>query len=374
MTDPRTKLNGLLGPTETVINKQIVDIRSEFNQVTNNKQYSTISQNFAFHIDDKLIIESPTSGIIGTFPNPSKANKGAKCCWISLNSNPITLRAVDGKINGQDYIISQQTGSFEAECDGKIGWYIKGSSGGSATGAIGPTGPRGVTGAIGPQGSPGPTGPTGPIGPTGPVPSISPFDITYDVQDFTTPGSGTWNKPSGNILSIRVLVWGGGSGGSGGAGKNSLGGSENGGNGGGGGGFFERTFQDSDLLSSESYVVGAGGAGGAGGSNSEGTPGSPGGLSSFGTTVLVTAYGGGGTTSPPREVVEEESDLQVHPLRSLADNQERTHLLEVLMRDLVVVTAGLQVLLEMLVDIQFTVEAGELAGKIRRLMHQPVGS
>jgi len=126
-----------------------------------------------------------------------------------------------------------------------------------------------------------------------PLPPTSPGTrvFTYD-----TPGTYTWQKPSGNYSLAIVQCWGGGGGG--GPAVDVGGGESFGGNGGGGGGYAKKTFQFSAVPSSVAVTVGAGGTGilapfrmnTTGPKNT--TTGGNGGASSFGT--YLTAYGGGG--------------------------------------------------------------------------------
>ena len=118
---------------------------------------------------------------------------------------------------------------------------------------------------------------------------------TLDIQVFITAGAGTWIYPTSFTPSVvQVVMWGGGGGGGAGA---SLATSTviKGGGGGGGGCFAERVFKASDLNANQSLNVGSAASAGAhGGAGNAGGDGGPGGNSTFGTTVLFTAYGGGG--------------------------------------------------------------------------------
>lgn len=112
---------------------------------------------------------------------------------------------------------------------------------------------------------------------------------TARVDSYTSPGAVSWSKQTG-AKSITVIAYGAGGGGGGGAGG-AAGSVRGGGGGGGGGAYASKTFQASDLGSSETVTVGTGGSGGSGGSSSAGGVGSAGGNSSFGAHLI--AYGGG---------------------------------------------------------------------------------
>ena len=117
-----------------------------------------------------------------------------------------------------------------------------------------------------------------------------------DLQVFTTPGAGTWTKPTTFTPTFtKVIAYGAGGGGGGGS-SNTGAVVRSGGCGGGGGARAERTYRTADLSATESISVGTGGtAGTAGASGADGGAGGAGGNTTFSSgTKLLTAYGGGG--------------------------------------------------------------------------------
>lgn len=127
-----------------------------------------------------------------------------------------------------------------------------------------------------------------------------------DIQDFTTPGTNTWTKPSwassDSTATTRVACVGGGGGGASGA-VEASGTAALGGGAGGGAAFAAATFKTSALASTETVTVGAGGTGGAAlTSTGSGKSGNNGSDSSFGSLLVAYAgagglpgnYGGGG--------------------------------------------------------------------------------
>jgi hypothetical protein len=127
-----------------------------------------------------------------------------------------------------------------------------------------------------------------------------------DIQWFTTPGTATWNKPTGAQV-VQVVVCGGG--GAGGSGAINTASTPSGGNGGAGGGVTQRVFTAADLTSMVTVTVGAGGTGAAAITGTSSTVGNPtgssypagvGGSSSFGAYTIATGGGqghGGGISS-----------------------------------------------------------------------------
>jgi hypothetical protein len=117
---------------------------------------------------------------------------------------------------------------------------------------------------------------------------------TTDVQIFTTPGSNTWNKPSGAKSITATLIGGGGGGGAGRRGAAAT--IRCGGGGGGGAGWGQIEFPASIIASSETVTVGAGGTAGtaATADNTNGGSGGAGGASSFGQWIQVGGGSGGG--------------------------------------------------------------------------------
>lgn len=122
---------------------------------------------------------------------------------------------------------------------------------------------------------------------------------TYSRNVQVLTSSGTWNKPSGLVLLEVICIGGGGGGGSGA--KAAAGSLARGGGGASPGNICWGSFRESDLSSSEDYIVGAGGVGGAsqttnGGGNNAG---SDGGNTFFAgsapNNALVRADGGNGS-------------------------------------------------------------------------------
>lgn len=124
---------------------------------------------------------------------------------------------------------------------------------------------------------------------------------TADIQVFSTAGATSWTKPTGAKI-VEVYIAGGGGGGGSGR-KQSSPANISGASGGGGGSLGFKRFNASSLAATENLTVGAGGAGGAAksGANADGNAGVDGGFTTFGTTVLLKAYGGikglGGSTA-----------------------------------------------------------------------------
>jgi hypothetical protein len=120
-----------------------------------------------------------------------------------------------------------------------------------------------------------------------------------DRQVFSA--SGTWTKPAGTIINVRVIMIGSAGGGGSGAEVVALGTAESGGAGGGGGAYNECTFDPANLASTETVTVGTGGTGGAaltGAGN--GNVGGNGSATTFGTTVKCrtgNGFGGAGGQS-----------------------------------------------------------------------------
>lgn len=116
-----------------------------------------------------------------------------------------------------------------------------------------------------------------PDGATWAVPAVA---TAPDVQTFSA--NGTWTKPA-NAVTVEVEIFGGGAGA--GSGRRGASGTVIGGGGGGGGAIMiKRSFKASDLLATETVVIGAGGAGGAAvtANDTNGNAGSIGGVSQFG--------------------------------------------------------------------------------------------
>jgi hypothetical protein len=114
---------------------------------------------------------------------------------------------------------------------------------------------------------------------------------SVDVQEFTTPGTSTWTKPS-SVNFVKVILVGGGGGGGAGAMQLTSSG-RSGGSGGSGSPTTIYTFFASDLPSSVSVVVGSGGAGGVHNPNGFGSSGTAGTESTFGSFLIALGGNGG---------------------------------------------------------------------------------
>lgn len=119
------------------------------------------------------------------------------------------------------------------------------------------------------------------------------------VDEYTSTGANTWNKPGGAAL-VKVVLIGGGAGGA--SGRRGLVSTIRCGGGGGGGGAYVTTqFVAGDVGTPVTVTVGVGGAGGAAQTvdDNNGNPGIAGGITSFGTLAIAAAGGapGGGTAT-----------------------------------------------------------------------------
>lgn len=142
---------------------------------------ATRASDFLARAGQTVVIEAPGAGIKCSIVKATKFNRGETIQFIQRNPNPVTLRAIDGKVNGQPFVVSNATGTFFAVSDGQTGWLldqgigIAGVAGAPGTpgattvffGADGPEGPEGPQGFPGAPGSIGATGATGATGPRG---------------------------------------------------------------------------------------------------------------------------------------------------------------------------------------------------------------
>ncbi len=122
-------------------------------------------------------------------------------------------------------------------------------------------------------------------------------DAAPNVQEFTTPGTTAWIKPTGpngeTPRLIHVVLYGGGGGGASGAVRADSTTTVVGGSGGGCGGRSEFFIDPSSLGLTVSVIVGAGGAGGAARAGAGAVnAGSNGGASAFGSMTIQSGRGG----------------------------------------------------------------------------------
>lgn len=84
---------------------------------------ATITGDFIAHEGETIFVAAPTAGSVGLLPTPKSANRGAVIQLVCQTTNPVTLRAVGGTVNGQLAITRQKVGTYSLICDGASGWW-----------------------------------------------------------------------------------------------------------------------------------------------------------------------------------------------------------------------------------------------------------
>lgn len=162
---------------------------------------ATRSADFLARANQTVVIEAPSAGIKCTIVKATKFNRGDTIQFIQRNANPVTLRAIDGKVNGLAFVVSNAPGTFFAVSDGQTGWLLDqgigpaGVSGAPGTpGSFGPAGPPGRSGMDGRMGFPGAPGAAGSIGATGATGATGPA------------GSGSAAPPGLSLSQINATL------------------------------------------------------------------------------------------------------------------------------------------------------------------------
>lgn len=162
---------------------------------------ATRSADFLARANQTVVIEAPSAGIKCTIVKATKFNRGDTIQFIQRNANPVTLRAIDGKVNGLAFVVSNAPGTFFAVSDGQTGWLLDqgigpaGVSGAPGTpGSFGPAGPPGRSGVDGRMGFPGAPGAAGSIGATGATGATGPA------------GSGSTAPPGLSLSQINATL------------------------------------------------------------------------------------------------------------------------------------------------------------------------
>lgn len=84
---------------------------------------ANVTGDFVAHEGETIFVAAPTTGSVGLLPTSKPANRGALIQLVCQNTNPVTLRAVGGTVNGQNAITRQQVGTYSLVSDGAAGWW-----------------------------------------------------------------------------------------------------------------------------------------------------------------------------------------------------------------------------------------------------------
>lgn len=84
----------------------------------------TLTGDFVAREGQTLNLEPPGAGMRGTLVKATPFNRGARVTFFQRNKNPVRLQAVDGKVNGAAFVISNAPGAFDAVSDGETGWSL----------------------------------------------------------------------------------------------------------------------------------------------------------------------------------------------------------------------------------------------------------
>lgn len=74
---------------------------------------------------ETILIAGPSTGLRALLPEAKKTNHSARVTLVFTNSNPVTLRAVNGTVNGQALLSRNVVGAYTAISDGNGGWWIE---------------------------------------------------------------------------------------------------------------------------------------------------------------------------------------------------------------------------------------------------------
>jgi hypothetical protein len=111
---------------------------------------ATKTADFLARPEQTVVIEAPSSGIKCSIVKATKFNRGKTVQFIQRNANRVTIRAIDGTVNGMPFVVSNAPGTFYAVSDGQTGWLLDQG-----------IGPSGVAGAPGTPGTAPPPIPPG---------------------------------------------------------------------------------------------------------------------------------------------------------------------------------------------------------------------
>src|SRR5690606_20910421 len=76
-------------------------------------------------VGEFLNIEAPTAGLTIVFPEPLPNIRNGRVTLSFRNTNPVRLTCVNGTVNRESFVINNAVGTFEAICDGQLGWNVQ---------------------------------------------------------------------------------------------------------------------------------------------------------------------------------------------------------------------------------------------------------
>lgn len=86
---------------------------------------ANVTLDFTAREDETIFVEAPTAGLGGLLPAPTSRNRGAIIRLVFQNTNPVTLRAVSGTVNGQASLYRALAGAVSLVSDGATGWWLE---------------------------------------------------------------------------------------------------------------------------------------------------------------------------------------------------------------------------------------------------------
>ncbi len=84
-----------------------------------------VATDTAAKVGELLNIEAPTAGLTIVLPQATQALRNARITLAFRNSNPVRIVSVLGTVNGEEFVLNDRAGTYDAICDGLGGWSVQ---------------------------------------------------------------------------------------------------------------------------------------------------------------------------------------------------------------------------------------------------------
>lgn len=84
-----------------------------------------VTTDTAAKVGELLNIEAPTDGLTIVLPQSTQRLRNARVTLAFRNSNPVRIVCVLGTVNGDDFVLNDRPGTYDAICDGIGGWSVQ---------------------------------------------------------------------------------------------------------------------------------------------------------------------------------------------------------------------------------------------------------
>lgn len=84
-----------------------------------------VTADFSASEGETIIVAAPSTGLRASLPEAGARNRSARITLVFTNSNPVSIRAVNGTVQGQVVHTRNVVGAYTAVSDGMRGWWLE---------------------------------------------------------------------------------------------------------------------------------------------------------------------------------------------------------------------------------------------------------